>query len=594
MSRYLLFVLVFLLTITVGCTPAQYVERGKQWDRAADSLAALDYFRSNIRTIHERDREAYLDHYLRSERLVRAGAGGVGYGFDALAAGDPDAWPDTLVATHFEVMPLAPGVVYGTYRYRVVTNGQSQRGVSERVFTRSPDGEWTISVTTAFPSHGNLPVPPVAFTGATVIDGTGSPAIAGATIVVRDGRIACVGDCEIGNDVHVIDASDRWIIPGLVDAHVHYSQTGWADGRPDATDVREDFPYHEIVAELRNNPGRFHRSFLCSGVTSVFDVGGYPWTQDLPAATEHATDAPRVAASGPLLSTIDHWVNLPDSRQFVHMASEEATRSNARTIAARGSNAIKVWFLAREDTPDAADHVRFLNAAGEEARAAGLPLIVHATNLWAATEALRAGAHLLVHSVDDRVVNDAFISLILESGAIYTPTLTVTEGYVKLLSRDFDADRVSLACVHPSIRERAFRTNDLPPAAGLDVDEYAFRTATRQKVMIENLARLHRAGVPIATGTDAGNPLTLHGPSIYHEMETMRGVGLSAMDVLVASTRNGARAMGRDDFGTLEPGMWADLVILGANPLADIRNVRDMRMVVRNGEVWNRQELLPD
>src|SRR5690606_23831642 len=81
--------------------------------------------------------------------------------------------------------------------------------------------------------------------GATIIDGTGAPPVADGVVVVRDGRIACVGAraaCDVaGMESH--DLGGRWIMPGIVDAHVHYSQTGWADGRPDALDMRERFPY---------------------------------------------------------------------------------------------------------------------------------------------------------------------------------------------------------------------------------------------------------------------------------------------------------------------------------------------------------------
>jgi imidazolonepropionase-like amidohydrolase len=109
--------------------------------------------------------------------------------------------------------------------------------------------------------------------------------------------------------------------------------------------------------------------------------------------------------------------------------------------------------------------------------------------------------------------------------------------------------------------------------------------------MEENLRRVHAAGIPLVMGTDAGNPLTLHGPAVYREMEAMAAAGLSPMEVLVASTRNAARAMGREDFGTLEVGKIADLVVLDRDPLADIANVRSVRLVVRGGEPWTKHEL---
>ncbi|HET7232739.1 MAG TPA: amidohydrolase family protein [Longimicrobium sp.] len=563
-------------------TPAQ---------RAADSTQALAFFRGNITAIHRHDRPAYLRHYLQSPRLARVGPAGPVYGYAPMAAARDTTWPDTLMATHFEVVPLAPGVVYGVYRYRVVQGG-SQRGVSERVMVRQPDGSWKVSVSTAFGSPGDRPVPAFAFTGATVIDGTGRPPIRNATVVMRGGKIECVGSCPLAPDVEAIDARGKYIIPGLVDAHVHYSQTGWADGRPDALDVRERFPYDSTVAALEAHPERFFRSYLCSGVTATFDVGGYPWTWPLRARAEASNAAPHVAAAGPLLSTIDHWVNTPAARQFVFMGSDSATRAAARMVVQNRSDAIKVWYLAEETSADTSVFKARLRIAAEEARRANIPLIVHATDLWQAKDALRAGARLLVHSVDDKPVDEEFIALARQAGAIYTPTLTVTEGYVMLYGRHFDSRGIPMECVDPDTRHKAALTDSLPgalPEARLAAIRQ--RIATQRQTMLANLGRVHRAGIPIAMGTDAGNPLTLHGASVYNEMEAMAQAGMTPFEVLVASTRNGARAMGRTDIGTVEPGKAADLVVLDGDPIVAIRHLRDLRLVVRGGEIFTREEL---
>lgn len=450
----------------------------------------------------------------------------------------------------------------------------------------------------AAPAPGGSPstaVPVVdsatALVGATLIDGTGRAPVPDATVVMRDGRIACAGRCEIPADARRIDARGRYIIPGLVDGHVHYSQTGWADGRPDALDLRERFPYDSTVAALKAHPERFFRSYLCSGVTATFDVGGYPWTWDLREPAENSTAAPHIAAAGPLLSARDHWVNLPAEKQFVYMADDSATRAGARMIASRRSDAVKVWYLVGAATPDTAGWKARLRVAAAEARRAGSPLIVHATSLWAAKDALRAGARLLVHSVEDQPVDEEFLRLAREAGAFYNPTLTVREGYVQLRERRFDPAGVPLECVDPATRAKAFLTDSLPVAPGGDATAYRARIAEGYQLMLANLKRVHDAGIPVVMGTDAGNPLTLHGPAVYREMEAMAEAGLSPMDVLVASTRTAARAMGREDIGTVEAGKIADLVVLDANPLDRIGNVRAVARVVRGGRVWTREEL---
>ncbi|MEX1182436.1 MAG: amidohydrolase family protein [Gemmatimonadota bacterium] len=437
----------------------------------------------------------------------------------------------------------------------------------------------------------------VALIGATLIDGTGAAPIADAVVVVRDGRIACAGTraaCPVPPGFATIEVAGRWIMPGIVDAHVHYSQTGWADGRPDALDMRERFPYERTVAELRD-PAPFYRSYLCSGVTATFDVGGYPWTWDLRADAEHSTTAPHVAAAGPLLSTRDHWLNMPAERQFMHIATDSIVEAGAAYLIANRTDAIKVWFIHGPNAPDSADWSRRVRLAGEAARAGGVPLIVHATGLWQAKHALRAGAKLLVHGVADEPVDDEFIALARRAGTVYTPTLVVTNGYRQLAARSFDDDAYGggMACVDPATRAKAFLTDSLP---GGQPDEVVARNALRAAASFElesaNVRRLHAAGVPVAMGTDAGNPLTLHGPSVYLEMEALQAAGLSPMAVIVSATRNGALAMGRaDDLGTLERGRIADLLVLGADPTADIANVRTVERVMRNGLLHERSAL---
>lgn len=567
-------------------------------DEAADLASARRLFEKNLQAIRDKDKETYLSCYLDSERLARTGPTGFELGYAGLAASAGQAWPDHIDAEDLRLTPVRPGVVYGTYRYRVRYGANEVAGISERVFLDTPQG-WKIAVSTAFPTLPGVPPPPRALAGATLLAGTGAEPVRDAVVVVRDGQIDCAGPrsaCPVPDGIDVVDLKGHWITPGLIDAHVHFSQTGWADGRPDSMDVRAKHPYEEVVADLRTHPERLGRSWLCSGVTAVFDVGGYPWTLSLPAWAEPRTDVPRVAAAGPLLSTLDHWVNVPGERQFLYVADEKAAQSGVDYLKAQGSNAIKVWYIEREgQTP--AERAALIRTAGEEAKKKGLPLIVHATELDGAKDALRAGAKLLVHSVWDRPVDQEFLDLLKSSGAIYCPTLTVPRGYQKM----FEAALAKQApqvddpnhCLDPVTLQRVAETATSDP--GYTHDELVARQARlaqREWLGAANLKRVAAAGIPIALGTDAGNPLTLHGPSVYAEMEAMQTAGLTPLEVLVAATRGSARALGREkDLGTVEKGKQADLLILGADPAADIKNVRQVRFVMRGGALRSIAEL---
>ena len=452
----------------------------------------------------------------------------------------------------------------------------------------------SLTATTA-PATAQAAPAAIAFVGATLLN-PGARPIPGAIVVVRDGRIVCAAsraDCRVPDDARSIDVRGAWIIPGLIDAHVHYSQTGWVDGRPDAFDVRDEFPYDSTVFALKRHPERFHRASLCSGVTSVFDVGGYFWTYDLARATRSAMDAPRVVAAGPLLSTIDHWVDLPAIQQFTYMRGDSIVRAAVRAQAAAGAEAVKVWYINLPDSLRAKKRP-LMDLAGMEAARAGLPLIVHATELHTAKEALAAGAKILVHSVDSDTVDAEFIALARRNGTTLIPTLTVLEGYADVFLGRSPASRYPLACVDPSTRAKLERV--IPESRRRGATTY-FQSGVlerERKVMEENLRRLHAAGIPIAMGTDAGNPGTAHGPSVYREMEALRSAGLSPEEVLASSTILAARAMGiADETGSVEPGKRADLVVLDADPLADVANYQRVRLVMRNGALHRRAELIP-
>lgn len=593
-------VLVVLAALAVGGPAPSVAQRTDSGARGArsDIAAARRVFESNLDAIRRRDRIAYLACYLRSEGLARTGPGGIAFGYAALDSSAGTGWPDHFEALDLRLAPVRPGMVYGTYRYRVRYGADEQTGLSERVFLSTPEG-WKIAVTTAFPALPGVPPPPRAIVGATLVDGTGGPPVPDAVIVTRDGRIECAGPralCPVPAGVDTLDARGMWVLPGLVDAHVHYSQTGWADGRPDALDLRAEYPYEATEARLKAHPEAFHRAWLASGVTAVFDVGGFPWTLRMRDDAERSTEAPHVSAAGPLLSTLDHWLNLPAERQFIVLRDSTSAREGVRYLKSIGSNAVKVWFINRPGM-DFAAMERAVMAAGEAARSAGLPLIVHATGLAEARAALRAGAKLLVHSVDDQPIDAEFIELCRRNGTIYCPTLTVRNGYVELaratvgsagpIIDDPNAVVDSLTLAHiastGAVARRLGITRPMPRRTAMD---------SLNRTMAENLMRVRRAGIPIAMGTDAGNPLTLHGPAVYAEMEAMQRAGMAPMDIIVSATGNGARAMGREaEFGTIAPGKAADLVLVGADPTRDIANLRQVRWVMRGGVARSLEEM---
>lgn len=449
-----------------------------------------------------------------------------------------------------------------------------------------------------------------ALTGATVIDGTGR-AIANAVVVIGDGRIACVGsaqDCLIPAGTRQTDLAGRFITPGLVDAHVHFAQTGWIDGRPDGLEDKAVYHYEKTVAALRADPGRWHRSYLCTGVTGVFDVGGAPWTVDAArAAGDLQPDRAHARAAGPLIThdgpnQAFSYGTLADQPMFLAMDGVETVRADVAKIKAMGASAVKVWYLA----PKPEDKERLdalLMETGRAARAAGLSLLVHATELDSAKTALRAGAAMLVHSVEDAPVDAEFLALLKANDAVYAPTLVVGLNWSRAALSIATGEPVAVddpnRCVDgstldmigkPGAMRAAFETQwggKVTPIAMSFV-----RRGDEAQTMARNLRAVRDAGGRIALATDAGNPLTLHGPSALWEMEAMQQAGLSAEEVLHAATAEAARASGLEKVaGTIAPGRPADLLVLTEDPRKDIRAIRSLSHVMRAGVLKTQKEL---
>ncbi|MFN2100974.1 amidohydrolase family protein [Altererythrobacter sp. MF3-039] len=467
----------------------------------------------------------------------------------------------------------------------------------------------TLALTTAIMAATPL-VAHEALVGATVIDGTGR-AIENGVVLVDEDRIACVGtaeECAIPEGTNVHDVTGSFVTPGLIDAHMHFAQTGWIDGRPDGIEDKRIYPYEELVDSLRADPGRWHRSYLCSGVTAVFDVGGAPWTVTDPHATDTDwVDRVHVKAAGPLITHYDlnrYFVygSLEDQVKFWPMESEAEIRADIARLKALGSDAIKVWFIRPE--PDEKDRLdALLMAVGAAATANGLPLIVHATELEGAKTALKAGAKMLVHSVDDEPVDQEFIDLLLANDATYAPTLIAGLNWGRAVLAVATGEAAALddpnMCVDQQLFDRINDPTALQPAleerTGGRVSPFAMGMigAGREEViMAQNLRTVRNAGGHIVMATDAGNPLTLHGPSVYNEMEAMEAAGMTPDEIIHAATLAGAQTMGlAEEIGTLEAGKSADLIVLSEDPRQTVRNFRSLTQVMRKGVLKTQEEL---
>jgi imidazolonepropionase-like amidohydrolase len=430
----------------------------------------------------------------------------------------------------------------------------------------------------------------LAIVGATVVDGAAAP-IPDAVVLVEGERIQAVGSraqVALPKGITIVDGRGKWVAPGLVDAHVHFFQSGGAYTRPDVVDLRTLRPYEREIALLKAALPRTFARYLRCGITSVVDVGGPFWNFEVRDAAARTALAPRVAVAGPLVSTVDRpQLDIGDP-PIIKTATPDEARALVRRELERKPDLMKVWFVFRPGD-DLAAGKALVAATVDEARKGGVRTAVHATELETARAAVEAGAAVLVHSVFDKPVDDAFVDLLKRRGVIYIPTLFVRTGYTLVLTGSFLPTPAERRWADPDVLATFEEVKSRPeltsrPRRAPDPES--------DRVPLQNLKRLSDAGVTIAAGTDAGNIGTLHGPSIFRELRLMVDAGLTPREVLASATAAGARVMGREkDLGAVAPGKLADLLILDRDPLVDVANLEAIHRVVKGGRVYTPEEL---
>ena len=428
----------------------------------------------------------------------------------------------------------------------------------------------------------------VVIQGATVITATGRPSIRNAAIVVEGGRIRDVGprnEVRVPNNAQVIDARGKWVIPGLIDAHVHFSQSGGLYTRPDIIDLRKQRPYEKEMEWIKGHLSSTFERYLASGITGVVDCGGPMWNFEVRDIASKTQKAPRVAVAGPLISTFLPPTISTDDPDIVKPNSPDQARELVRRQLERNPDLIKLWWVRRPgDNLDA--QVEIMSAAINESKSRKVRVAVHATELETAKAALRAGADILVHSVSDRLVDNEFINLVKSRDILYMTTLWVESGYRMVLSRQVALNDIEQKNGDPEVIATWSDLSKIPPndiPGGIP----QIPPPAKRPIAYDNLMLLDTAGVRVVGATDAGNIGTLHGPSLHREFELMAEAGMRPMDILTSATKNAAAVMGRQDVGTLEKGKYADLVILDGDPLADIKNTRKIFKVMKGGEFFN-------
>ena len=422
----------------------------------------------------------------------------------------------------------------------------------------------------------------IALLGATLIDGSGGPPIPASAVVIRRGHIESVGsraDFRLPPRTTELDLTGRWIIPGLVDAHVHLVD-------PQAVVAR--------WAMAR---------YLAWGVTTVRDMHGSLRTV---LAVRRELDrgwrpGPRVYAAGAMLDGAPS--TYPDA--IIVRTAKDARRGVDRLVDA-GADLVKVY--TRVDRT-------LIGPLLDEARTFNLPVAGH-LGLTDAATAARAGLTSLEHmsGIPEAVLEDpaplfaaherSFLAgwtaferawggldstalarvagVLAARNVVVVPTLVLHETLSRLDDPAVLADTM-LAAV-PEEERRRWNAADIIERAGWTPSDFtAFRRARPAQ---DRFLRIFRAkGGRIAVGTDAANQMLIPGYSVHRELELLVRAGLTPAEAISAASRNGALLLRVDSLGLVAPGKVADLVILERDPLADIRNTLAIERVMSRGRM---------
>ncbi|HVF96681.1 MAG TPA: amidohydrolase family protein, partial [Flavisolibacter sp.] len=270
----------------------------------------------------------------------------------------------------------------------------------------------------------------------TVVDVEAKKLLPAQDVLVQDGKIAAVGKkLSAPSSAQIIDGSGKYLMPGLVDAHVHFFQSGGLYTRPDAIDLRKYRPYEDEIRWGHNNMESFLRRYTKAGITSVVDVGATVSFLQQRDSFKAKNYAPAVYMTGPLLTTYEPEVfkKLGTDEPFYLMKTVEEARALVQKQLPYRPDFIKVWYivLGRNKDSSARASLPLVQAVIDEAHKNNLRVAVHATERITAKLSVEAGADFLVHGVEDEPVDAAFVQLLEQKGTVLSPTLVVAGNYNK-------------------------------------------------------------------------------------------------------------------------------------------------------------------
>lgn len=435
-------------------------------------------------------------------------------------------------------------------------------------------GSFSYSVAAAVLAFSLIAVPAAAedliIENVTLIDGTGQGKLERMSVGVEDGRFTFVTPTSAAPAVsgRRIDGSGQYLIPGLIDVHIHLR------GAREGNEPDKDAGLTALA------------SFLYSGVTTVYDAGNRPDYILALREDERAgrISSPRIFATGNIVTypgshgsqwglEINDW---PSGEARLQQYFEQQRPDVMKlTYEERGWGARPMIPMLTQE---------LMQELVLAANRAGIRTTAHTSSELRATEAIFAGVDSLAHPVIQGPISDSFARLMGAKKIPMATTLTIGEGYSRLVEDPGYLDQPLYAASLSAAQIADLRSTT---AAEWRERPWTWWMKLMTPIAQENLKKIHEAGGIIAVATDQ----TI-GPAVHREMELLQSAGIPPADIIQIATYNGARHLGMErHLGSIEPGKFADAVVLKADPTQDVNNAKAIVMVIKNGKIVDEDQL---
>ena len=411
----------------------------------------------------------------------------------------------------------------------------------------------------------------------TLIDGIHAPQ-ADMTVAVAGERIAAVTPTALARGLagRHIDARGKYLIPGLMDVHIHlrgaFDPTAPADAKPGPPNRREG------VAALA--------SFLYAGVTTVVDVGNRP-EHILPLRADERAGrilSPRIFATGNLIT----YPGSHGDRVALRISDFERDKALLDEHIAQQQPDILKLTLEEEGWGSRPMiplmPVELLSQIIRYYNLRGIRTTVHVSSELRSLEAIYAGSDTLAHPVIQGPVSDSFVRLMAAKKIPFASTLTIGDNYNRLVEHPEYLDQPLYVASFSAAERAQLKTQT---RAEWQKRPWTAWMKVMNPIAQENVRKVQAAGGVVACGTDQSS-----GAATQRELELLAGAGITPLDVIRIATYNGAVFLGKaDQLGSIDSGKLADLVLLSRDPSADIDNAKSIVFVMKDGRIIDESEL---